>query len=90
MSQLAPFSLSPLPKVDKLSLGCVAEVFQGLGSGYDDPVADAVEVIDVLEFIHALTSLYEQLEEKHGVLLDIPLCVDMCLNWLLNVYDRSA
>uniref|UniRef100_A0A673WNT7 Dystrophin related protein 2 n=1 Tax=Salmo trutta TaxID=8032 RepID=A0A673WNT7_SALTR len=60
LSQLAPFSLSPLPKV-----------------------------IDVLEVIHALTSLYEQLEEKHGVLLDIPLCVDMCLNWLLNVYDSG-
>uniref|UniRef100_A0A8C7L1X0 Dystrophin related protein 2 n=1 Tax=Oncorhynchus kisutch TaxID=8019 RepID=A0A8C7L1X0_ONCKI len=47
------------------------------------------KVMDVLEVIHALTSLYEQLEEKHGVLLDIPLCVDMCLNWLLNVYDSG-
>uniref|UniRef100_A0A8C7UBB3 Dystrophin related protein 2 n=1 Tax=Oncorhynchus mykiss TaxID=8022 RepID=A0A8C7UBB3_ONCMY len=76
-------------RLDKLSLGCAAAVFQGLGSGYDDPVTDAVEVMDVLEVIHALTSLYEQLEEKHGVLLDIPLCVDMCLNWLLNVYDSG-
>uniref|UniRef100_A0A8C8LPL3 Dystrophin related protein 2 n=1 Tax=Oncorhynchus tshawytscha TaxID=74940 RepID=A0A8C8LPL3_ONCTS len=47
------------------------------------------KVMDVLEVIHALTSLYKQLEEKHGVLLDIPLCVDMCLNWLLNVYDSG-
>uniref|UniRef100_A0A4W5L1J0 Dystrophin related protein 2 n=1 Tax=Hucho hucho TaxID=62062 RepID=A0A4W5L1J0_9TELE len=76
-------------RLDKLSLGCVAAVFQGLGSGYNNPVADAVEVMDVLEVIHALTSLYEQLEEKHGVLLDIPLCVDVCLNWLLNVYDSG-
>uniref|UniRef100_A0AAZ3PJT3 Dystrophin related protein 2 n=1 Tax=Oncorhynchus tshawytscha TaxID=74940 RepID=A0AAZ3PJT3_ONCTS len=76
-------------RLDKLSLGCAAAVLQGLGSGYDDPVTDAVEVMDVLEVIHALTSLYKQLEEKHGVLLDIPLCVDMCLNWLLNVYDSG-
>ncbi|KAM9539623.1 dystrophin-related protein 2-like isoform 12-T18 [Salvelinus alpinus] len=76
-------------RLDKLSLGCVAAVFQGLGSGYDDPVVEAVEVMDVLEVIHALTSLYEQLKEKHGVLLNIPLCVDMCLNWLLNVYDSG-
>ena len=47
------------------------------------------EVMDVSEVIHALGALYEQQEEEEGGLqLNIPLCVDMCLNWLLNVYDR--
>ncbi|KAL0176015.1 hypothetical protein M9458_028345, partial [Cirrhinus mrigala] len=47
----------------------------------------AEHVMDVVEVIHALTSLYEKLEEERSVLINIPLCVDMCLNWLLNVYD---
>ncbi|XP_032070991.1 utrophin-like isoform X3 [Thamnophis elegans] len=29
------------------------------------------------------------MEEKHEDLVNIPLCVDMCLNWLLNVYDSA-
>ncbi|KAL2094190.1 hypothetical protein ACEWY4_008909 [Coilia grayii] len=47
------------------------------------------EVMDVLEVIHTLGVLYEQQEEESGQQLDILLCVDMCLNWLLNVYDRG-
>lgn len=45
-------------------------------------------VMDVVEVIHGLTALYERLEEERSILVNIPLCVDMCLNWLLNVYDR--
>ncbi|XP_042564452.1 dystrophin-related protein 2-like [Clupea harengus] len=47
------------------------------------------EVMDVSEVIHALGALYEQQEEEGGLQLNIPLCVDMCLNWLLNVYDSG-
>lgn len=47
-------------------------------------------VMDVVEMIHGLTALYERLEEERSILVNIPLCVDMCLNWLLNVYDRWA
>lgn len=45
-------------------------------------------VMDVVEVIHCLTSLYERLEEERGILVNVPLCVDMTLNWLLNVFDR--
>ncbi|KAG7257970.1 hypothetical protein CRUP_007160, partial [Coryphaenoides rupestris] len=46
-------------------------------------------VMDVVEVIHALTALYERLEEERAVAINVPLCVDMCLNWLLNVYDSG-
>lgn len=45
-------------------------------------------LMDVMEVIHALSGLFERLEEERGVAINVPLCVDMCLNWLLNVYDR--
>lgn len=44
--------------------------------------------MDVVEVIHCLTTLYERLEEERGILVNVPLCVDMSLNWLLNVFDR--
>lgn len=68
--------------VDLLKLSSVVDVFR------EQELQHAEHVMDVVEVIHALTSLYEKLEEERSVLINIPLCVDMCLNWLLNVYDR--
>ncbi|XP_062391842.1 dystrophin-related protein 2-like [Sardina pilchardus] len=51
------------------------------------------ELLDVLEVIHTLGALYEQQQQEEDEegkqQLNIPLCVDMCLNWLLNVYDSG-
>ncbi|XP_026097283.1 dystrophin isoform X2 [Carassius auratus] len=43
----------------------------------------------VPEVINCLTSVYDGLEQEHKDLVNVPLCVDMCLNWLLNVYDTG-
>uniref|UniRef100_A0A672PMT5 Utrophin n=1 Tax=Sinocyclocheilus grahami TaxID=75366 RepID=A0A672PMT5_SINGR len=43
--------------------------------------------LTVPEVINCLTSVYDGLEQEHKDLVNVPLCVDMCLNWLLNVYD---
>ncbi|TRY90209.1 hypothetical protein DNTS_026927 [Danionella cerebrum] len=43
----------------------------------------------VPELINCLTSVYDGLEQQHKDLVNVPLCVDMCLNWLLNVYDTG-
>ncbi|XP_016100101.1 dystrophin-related protein 2-like [Sinocyclocheilus grahami] len=69
-------------RLDLLKLSSVADVFR------EQELQHAEHVMDVVEVIHALTSLYEKLEEERSILINIPLCVDMCLNWLLNVYDR--
>lgn len=47
------------------------------------------QLLSVPEIINILTSIYDSLEEKHKDLVNVPLCVDMCLNWLLNVYDTG-
>ncbi|XP_052005997.1 dystrophin-related protein 2-like [Xyrauchen texanus] len=70
-------------RLDLLKLSSVVDVFQ------EQELQHAERVMDVVEVIHALTSLYERLEEERSVLINIPLCVDMCLNWLLNVYDSG-
>ncbi|KAG1930052.1 dystrophin-related protein 2 [Pimephales promelas] len=70
-------------RLDLLKLMSVVDVFR------EQELQHAEHVMDVVEVIHALTSLYERLEEERSVLINIPLCVDMCLNWLLNVYDSG-
>uniref|UniRef100_A0A3B5QDM5 Utrophin n=1 Tax=Xiphophorus maculatus TaxID=8083 RepID=A0A3B5QDM5_XIPMA len=44
-------------------------------------------LLSVPDVINCLTSIYDGLEQEHKDLVNVPLCVDMCLNWLLNVYD---
>uniref|UniRef100_A0A8C1UPF3 Dystrophin related protein 2 n=1 Tax=Cyprinus carpio TaxID=7962 RepID=A0A8C1UPF3_CYPCA len=70
-------------RLDLLKLSSVVDVFR------EQELQHAEHVMDVVEVIHALTSLYEKLEEERSILINIPLCVDMCLNWLLNVYDSG-
>ncbi|XP_077388222.1 dystrophin-related protein 2 isoform X2 [Festucalex cinctus] len=69
--------------VDLVALSNLAEVFR------EQELHQAEHVMDVVEVIHGLTALYEKLEEERTVLVNVPLCVDMCLNWLLNVYDSA-
>ncbi|KAM5221589.1 dystrophin isoform 1-T1 [Ctenodactylus gundi] len=45
--------------------------------------------MDILHIINCLTTVYDRLEQEHNNLVNVPLCVDMCLNWLLNVYDTG-
>ncbi|MBN3283430.1 DMD protein, partial [Polyodon spathula] len=47
------------------------------------------QLMDILQIINCLTTVYDRLEQEHNNLVNVPLCVDMCLNWLLNVYDTG-
>lgn len=51
--------------------------------------SETVKNLSVSEMINCLTTLYDILEQNHRTLVNVPLCVDMCLNWLLNVYDTK-
>lgn len=48
------------------------------------------QLLDISQLVACLTSLYQRLEQGHSHLVNVPLCVDMSLNWLLNVYDTYA
>ncbi|XP_064412021.1 dystrophin isoform X2 [Latimeria chalumnae] len=47
------------------------------------------QLLTVPDVINCLTTIYDGLEQNHKDLVNVPLCVDMCLNWLLNVYDTG-
>ncbi|XP_069069480.1 dystrophin-related protein 2 [Pleurodeles waltl] len=70
-------------RLDLVTLKTASEVFN------EHELQSSDRVMDVVEVIHCLTALYEQLEEERGVLVNVPLCVDMSLNWLLNVFDSG-
>ncbi|KAK9518268.1 hypothetical protein VZT92_023579 [Zoarces viviparus] len=70
-------------RLDLVALSSLVEVFR------EQELQQGEHVMDVVEMIHNLTALYERLEEEKSILVNIPLCVDMCLNWLLNVYDSA-
>lgn len=68
--------------VDMVTLATALEIFN------EHDLQPSDRPMDVVEVIHCLTALYERLEEERGILVNVPLCVDMSLNWLLNVFDR--
>ncbi|KAK6480345.1 dystrophin-related protein 2-like [Huso huso] len=70
-------------RLDLMTLSSTSEVFR------EHDLQQSDHLLDVVEVIHCLTSLYERLEEERGILVNIPLSVDMCLNWVLNVYDSG-
>ncbi|XP_062997759.1 dystrophin-related protein 2 [Elgaria multicarinata webbii] len=70
-------------RLDMVTLPTALEVFN------EHELQPSDHVMDVVEVIHCLTALYERLEEERGILVNVPLCVDMTLNWLLNVFDSG-
>ncbi|KAJ7412587.1 Dystrophin-related protein 2 [Willisornis vidua] len=69
-------------RLDMVTLTTALEIFN------EHDLQPSDRAMDVVEVIHCLTALYERLEEERGILVNVPLCVDMSLNWLLNVFDR--
>ncbi|XP_072186986.1 utrophin isoform X1 [Excalfactoria chinensis] len=69
--------------LDLLELNTTTEIFKQHKLSQND------QLVGVQDVIGCLTTIYSGLEEKHNDMVNVPLCVDMCLNWLLNVYDSG-
>ncbi|CAN0498960.1 unnamed protein product [Rangifer tarandus platyrhynchus] len=69
--------------LDLLELNTTNEVFEQHKLNQND------QLLSVPDVINCLTTTYDGLEQMHKNLVNVPLCVDMCLNWLLNVYDTG-
>ncbi|XP_060046756.1 utrophin [Erinaceus europaeus] len=69
--------------LDLLELNTTNEVFKQHKLNQND------QLLSVPDVISCLTTTYDGLEQLHKDLVSVPLCVDMCLNWLLNVYDTG-
>ncbi|TSK17770.1 Dystrophin [Bagarius yarrelli] len=69
--------------LDLLGMSAACEAFE------QHSLKQNEQFIDIIQVISCLTSIYDRLEQQHSSLVNVPLCVDMCLNWLLNVYDTG-
>ncbi|CAL8317063.1 unnamed protein product [Merluccius merluccius] len=69
--------------LDLLELGVAQSTFE------QHKLTNNGQLLTVPDVINCLTSVYDGLEQQHKDLVNVPLCVDMCLNWLLNVYDTG-
>ena len=68
--------------VHLLHLNVAIEAFDAHGlRGQND------KLLDVSDMITVLTSLYETISATSPATVNVPLCLDLTLNWLLNVYD---
>lgn len=47
------------------------------------------KLIDLPEMITILTSLYSYIASNSKAQISVPLCIDLAVNWLLNVYDSQ-
>nr|CAD7454666.1 unnamed protein product [Timema tahoe] len=69
--------------MDLLSLSAAVESFDSHGLR-----AQNDKLIDVPDMVTVLASLYETIAADNPSLVNVPLCLDLAINWLLNVYDR--
>ena len=68
--------------VDLIEMDVATDSFdkQGL-RGHND------NLMDVIEIINCVAAMYESSAKNHQNLINVPLCVDLVLNWMLSVYD---
>lgn len=70
--------------IDYLHLGSLIKIFDDHGlHGQND------KLISVPEIINCLQTVYEgtMINSDQASLIDIPLSINLCLNWLLNLFD---
>ncbi|KAL1512976.1 hypothetical protein ABEB36_002471 [Hypothenemus hampei] len=71
--------------LDFVALNVISESFDLHGlRAQNDKILDVADMILVLRAIYGSIALQQETNP-----IDVPLCVDMALNWLLNVYDSQ-
>ncbi|XP_030761234.1 dystrophin-like [Sitophilus oryzae] len=70
--------------LDIVNISTVSEAFDlhGLRAQND-------KILDVADMILVLRAIYGNIASQEQAIIDVPLCVDLALNWLLNVYDSQ-
>ncbi|XP_031782469.1 dystrophin, isoforms A/C/F/G/H isoform X4 [Nasonia vitripennis] len=70
--------------LDLLSLSTALEQFDSHGLR-----AQNDKLIDIPDMVTVLTSIYEHIAAENPTQVSVPLCIDLAINWLLNVYDSQ-
>ncbi|KAI5726508.1 hypothetical protein M8J76_003945 [Diaphorina citri] len=47
------------------------------------------KLLDVSDMVSVLSSIFEQLMAENPSLVNVPRCLDLTINWILNVYDSQ-
>lgn len=70
--------------LDLVTINAASEAFDlhGLRAQND-------KILDVADMVLVLRAIYGNIAALEPNLVDVPLCVDLALNWLLNVYDSQ-
>ncbi|XP_072385171.1 dystrophin isoform X1 [Diabrotica undecimpunctata] len=70
--------------LDLVSISGASEAFDlhGLRAQND-------KILDVADMVLVLRAIFGNIIANETVQIDVPLCVDLALNWLLNVYDSQ-
>lgn len=66
-----------------LSLNRAIEAFDSHGLR-----AQNDKLLDVQDMVTILTSVFEILAKENSSAVDMPLNIDLIINWILNIYDR--
>lgn len=66
-----------------LSLNRAIEAFDSHGLR-----AQNDKLLDVQDMVTILTSVFEILAKENSSTVDMPLNIDLIINWILNIYDR--
>ncbi|CAG9859500.1 unnamed protein product [Phyllotreta striolata] len=70
-------------RLDAVSIAAASEAFDLHGlRGQND------RILDVADMVLVLRAIFGRLNDNEDV-VDVPLCVDLSLNWLLNVFDSQ-
>ncbi|KAL1257497.1 hypothetical protein QQF64_010741 [Cirrhinus molitorella] len=69
--------------LDLLELGIAQSVFD------QHKLTHNGQLLEIPGIINCLCTIYRELQQVHPDLVNVPLCVDLCLNWLLKVYDSD-
>ncbi|XP_059157467.1 dystrophin-like isoform X5 [Physella acuta] len=68
--------------LDMVSLQMAVEAFDSHGlRGRND------KLIDVGEMIECLSTIFETAAKEHPQIVNVPLSIDLTLNWILDIYD---
>ena len=62
---------------------------EALGKAYDvmQFTSEYEKTVTVPEMLQLFRLIFEVVRGQHPQLVDVPLCSDLLVNWLLNVYD---
>lgn len=86
LKEIVDTSLNELPEGDSMKTSETSKrVVKGQITG--SAFANSDELVGVEQIISVLKAIYQKIQGEEKTTLNVPLSIDLTLNWLLNLYD---